>query len=619
MPIVGDLPPSGATLTEVLADQSADELRRLRDLLPRERPRPTRKADMAAAIERHLAGEALLELWSKLDQTQRHAVSEALYGPDATFLASRFQAKYGALPSGFGATHDHATGASLLRLFLYGFDLRHEGRAIIPTDLAERLRTFVRPPPPLTLAAQDALPESIAQPRRGYFGKQARPVDQVAVGHREMERAAHHDLLAVLRLVDYGKVAVSAKTRHATAAAVRRIAAVLYGEDFFDPAPQQQHSGEQTVGPIRAFAWPMLLQAAKLAEVHGSKLALTKAGRAALGTRPADTVRLLWRRWLASTAFDEFRRIEAIKGQRGRGARAMTAAKYRRGTIAEALKECPVGQWVSCDDLSRYMQAADLEFSITRNPWHLYIGDARDGSLGYDGYHDWSILQGRYLLCFLFEYAATLGVIDVAYTDPDDARSDFSDMGNTHDLAFLSRYDGLRYFRLTPLGAWCLGVTDRYQPPATTAGASITVFPDRRVHVQGAPAADELLLLETYALPETDGVWRLDRDRTLAALESGSRIAELREFLTARDDQPLPETVEGFLDAAASRAQALVPQGAALLIECADAALADLLATHERTAKLCQRTGERGLVVRAAAEAKFRKAIRELGYGMPRA
>ena len=471
----------------------------------------------------------------------------------------------------------------------------------------------------MTLAAQDELPESIAQPRRGYFGKQAHPVDQVAVGHREMERAAHHDLLAVLRLVDHGKVAVSAKTRQATAAAVRRIAAVLYGEDFFDPAPQQQHSWEQTVGPIRAFAWPMLLQAAKLAEVHGSKLALTKAGRAALETRPADTVRLLWRRWLASTAFDEFRRIEAIKGQRGRGARAMTAAKYRRGTIAEALKECPVGQWVSCDDLSRYMQAADLEFSITRNPWHLYIGDARDGSLGYDGYHDWSILQGRYLLCFLFEYAATLGVIDVAYTDPDDARLDFSDMGNTHDLAFLSRYDGLRYFRLTPLGAWCLGVADRYQPRAPTAGASITVFPDRRVHVQGAPAADELLLLETYALPETDGVWRLDRDRTLAALESGGRIAELREFLTARDDQPLPETVEGFLDAAAGRAQALVPQGAALLIECADAALADLLATHERTAKLCQRTGERGLVVRAAAEAKFRKAIRELGYGMPRA
>ena len=55
-----------------------------------------------------------------------------------------------------------------------------------------------------------------------------------------------------------------------------------------------------------------------------------------------------------------------------------------------------------------------------------------------------------------------------------------------------------------------------------------------------------------------------------------------------------------------------------LLIECADAALAERLAAHERTAKLCRRIGERGLVVDIEAEAKFRKAIRELGYGMPR-
>jgi hypothetical protein len=35
------------------------------------------------------------------------------------------------------------------------------------------------------------------------------------------------------------------------------------------------------------------------------------------------------------------------------------------------------------------------------------------GSLGHDGFHSWDILQMRYLLCFLFEYAAALGIIDV--------------------------------------------------------------------------------------------------------------------------------------------------------------------------------------------------------------
>lgn len=160
---------------------------------------------------------------------------------------------------------------------------------------------------------------------------------------------------------------------------------------------------------------------------------------------------------------------------------------------------------------------------------------------------------------------------------------------------------------------------ERYeQVPAQSA--SLTVYPDLRLQVEGEPlTADETLLLETYAQPEAAGAWRLDRDRTLEALETGGRIDELREFLTARDDQPLPETVEGFLDATARRAQALVPQGPALLVECADAALAELLATQEPTDKLCRRTGERGIVIRAEVEDKFRKAIRQLGYGMPRA
>ena len=54
-----------------------------------------------------------------------------------------------------------------------------------------------------------------------------------------------------------------------------------------------------------------------------------------------------------------------------------------------------------------------------------------------------------------------------------------------------------------------------------------------------------------------------------------------------------------------------------MLIECADVEVAARLATDERTAKLCLRAGERHLVVRTKSEGAFRKAVRELGYGMP--
>ena len=40
----------------------------------------------------------------------------------------------------------------------------------------------------------------------------------------------------------------------------------------------------------------------------------------------------------------------------------------------------------------------------------------------------------------LFEYAATLGMIDVAYVDPEGARTDFRRLWGVDELRFLSRY-----------------------------------------------------------------------------------------------------------------------------------------------------------------------------------
>ena len=124
-------------------------------------------------------------------------------------------------------------------------------------------------------------------------------------------------------------------------------------------------------------------------------------------------------------------------------------------------------------------------------------------------------------------------------------------------------------------------------------------------------------MLEIYGNEEKNGVWRLDPDKALDAIESGHDPDAFRRFLAARDDQPLPETVDGFLRNAERGARALRVQGTAVLVECADAEIATRLATDAGTAKLCLRAGERQLVVRANAEKAFRKAARGLGYGMP--
>ena len=610
--------PPPTTISEALSLLSADVLRPLMALLPIAKPFPTRKADMVAAIESHLAGDRLRKLWDALDEMQQLAVSEALHTPLGVFDRHRFKAKYNGLPAGFGTASKRAT-ASPLHFFLYSPQRYESQPTIVPEELAQRLRPFVPPPPEAEVAAHDDLPEAVELPASRYVRPDEKQTfNRVILTRRDMERVAPRDLIAVLRLIDGGRVAVSASTRRPSAAASRRIAELLSGGDFFDPTASKAPKWVQEIGPIRAFAWPCLLQGARLAELRGSKLALTKTGRAALSAPAADTLRRIWKRWLGSTLLDEFSRVEAIKGQsRGKGRRPMTAVSGRRPIIADALAQCPVGRWVRFDEFSQFMEAMSFDFDVTRDPWDLYLLEPGYGSLGYDGGHDWPVLQGRYLLCLLFEYAATLGLIDVAYTDPREARIDFAHMWGADGLAYLSRYDGLHFFRLNPLGAYCLGLAAAYEPSTPTAQAALTIYPGLWLQADGPLSPDERMMLETYADAEADGVWRLDGDKALSAIESGHDPDAFRKFLAARDDQPLPETVDGFLRNAERGARALKMQGTALLIECADVEIAARLATDAGTAGLCVRAGDRRLVVRTASEKAFRKAARAMGYGMP--
>lgn len=91
-------------------------------------------------------------------------------------------------------------------------------------------------------------------------------------------------------------------------------------------------------------------------------------------------------------------------------------------------------------------------------------------------------------------------MIDIAYEHPAGARDDFHGQWGTDDLIFLSRYDGLRYFRLTPLGAFILNRTDHYESHKDDSTVSLTVLPNRQIRIdEGDLSPDQKLLLRlTY-------------------------------------------------------------------------------------------------------------------------
>jgi len=610
---------SDASLRTALDSCNVDELKRLFALLPGDRMKAPRKGELVGALERFLLGGEVVQLWKQLKALEQSAVAEAVHSDDGTFDAGAFHAKYGALPvfeiEEKNRWHKNPT---LLRLFLHP---KAPGGRAVPDDLREKLRAFVPKPAASELRTLEQLPE---QPPRewtsSYFDekKDTRVYEkhEAPLIVRLTEQAAIQDLRTVLRLVDQEKISVSQKTFLPSKATTTLLKDLLREHDFFE-LTEKVNSWDPEVGPVKAFSWALLVQAAKLATPRNEKLLLTRAGRAALEAPPAHTLREIWDAWGDKGIIDEFSRIDTIKGQKGKGGRGLTPPEERRCAIRCALAKCPAGRWVETGEFSRYMRAAGFQFQVTRDSWSLYICDPQYGSLGYEGYGGWNILQERYLLCLLFEYAAPLGILDIAYEHPVGARRDFHGQWGTDDLIFLSRYDGLRYFRLTPLGAFILGQTDHYEAHREQSTVSLTVLPNRQIRIdQGDLSPDQQLLLENFAEPQDTGLWVLDEARAIKSVQKGARIAELRTFLAAGDPQPLPEAVEGFLASVERRGAACICKGTALLIECISPQVAEMIAQNSQTGKLCQRTGERGLVVPVGKEKALRDALNAIGYGM---
>jgi hypothetical protein len=151
---------------------------------------------------------------------------------------------------------------------------------------------------------------------------------------------------------------------------------------------------------------------------------------------------------------DELTRIEAIRGQRRSG--TLTAPCRRRAAVADGLAALAPGVWVEVDALFAVLRAQPASLAVAASPltqWRLYLTDPRHGSLGPAGSRAWNVLEGRYALCVLFEYAATLGVVDVAYTGARGARADYRGLRGADGYDSLSRYDGLAAVRVNELGA----------------------------------------------------------------------------------------------------------------------------------------------------------------------
>jgi hypothetical protein len=211
-------------------------------------------------------------------------------------------------------------------------------------------------------------------------------------------------------------------------------------------------------------------------------------------------------------------------------------------------------------------------------------------------------------------------MVDAAYVYPQRLWPELSGSWGTDDLEFCGRYDGLLYVRLSSLGAYCLGVTDTYEPPATEQRRLLKVLANRELAVAGGaeltPA--DRGTLELFARQTGDHLWGLDSQRILDYVESGGSVEDVTWFLTQNTGEEIPHTVEVFLNDLAGRLNAVRDTERAILIEMKDAETAARVAHDRQTKSLCRPAGGEYLVVPEKNEQAFRAAVKKLGYVLPR-
>jgi hypothetical protein len=553
-----------------------------------------RKSDLAPMLVKIMKNEeAARILYSRLDETEKAAVQEAVSDSDGIVDSGRFIAKYGRSPY---PSKKEKESQSLLPLFIYS--------GIIPHDLKEVLRNFVPVPPEAEARYDEKLPDEVVI--------QDKKVRLVA---HQTEPAALHDVSAILHLINNGRVGASAATGYVTGSGASAVREVLLNGDYYPEDAQARHKYDVGIGEqgIRPFAWCVIMQAGRLAKIEGGKLRLTRKGQEALTTTPHLVLKELWGRWLENNLLHEMNRIDIIKGQKSKG-NPLYRADSCREAIGSALYDLTPGRWLKTVEFFRFLTARGHVFTVARDPWKLYISDSRYGSLGYS-HITWNHIEGRFATAFLLEYVATMGVIDVALVPPWGAAADMGDLWGADEYSCLSRYDGLVYLRLTPLGAWILGKTDTYSPASPENMQIFKILPNLEIAVTSHITSADKLFLDRIAGQKSGNVWELSRSKILQAIEKNMKFGVIKDFLLSRTGgKEIPQPVEVFLNDIKERSEKLRDGGAGRIIECVDADTAALIANDPSLKKLCLPAGDRYLVVPSEKETAFRAALRKMGY-----
>jgi hypothetical protein len=218
-----------------------------------------------------------------------------------------------------------------------------------------------------------------------------------------------------------------------------------------------------------------------------------------------------------------------------------------RKPVIELLKSCPVGSFVSFEDFNKYAKIFCGNFFRKLLNCAVMVKGYDFGYRNYGSYEpDWDECEAR-LIRVILAFLGAIGMVDIAYCESV-PRINYAD----DDFCV-----GIAGFRVNALGAYVLGVTDKYDAPSSSTEhnneGDIVVLPDYSVVITGLKPriAHETYLskfLTKVTLDENAAIYKLDFASMVRALDIGITPQKVKDYLKKATEKPFADNVTRSLD-----------------------------------------------------------------------
>jgi len=466
----------------------------------------TRKADLISALDHYLSDERnIVKIWNGLKPAEKELLEEyvrcrgSIDYDDIRAILVKYNLP---LRKYYGFT-DFFEQNSSARLFFIGQGM--------PKPIYDVLVKLIRPLElKYTILSESALNKN-------------KKLQKIAVG-----KSFEKDCINYIKLVNNTKLRTAKSSGLPTKAAMIKINEVLVNkESLIDAFSLEDYRViEQT---LRIYGLSQLLLHACILEDADGVLTIGWQANDFLRLNHAGKCRMLLHDYLEADGIFELDRIRAIKVRTDFQPKLTQARKV----VLKYLGACPVNSWIALSELLRFIRKNDRKFLTglvgeieTYNDYERYYSS---------GNHSWNEVEGSFVQVVLLEYLSIIGIVDLM------VREDSDDYGE-------KVYYSVNYLRLTPLGAYVLGVFDHYEEPEKEMEFSgILIQPNYEVVVAaGGMQEVHTLFLDRFAEKVSEGVvnvYKLSFKAVAIALDQGIPVQELIDYFLEFSVNPLPENV----------------------------------------------------------------------------